>query len=42
MLHSPTRINAQARMTLIIAGAFMFLGVLLGAFGAHGLKKMVC
>ncbi|MBY0518191.1 MAG: DUF423 domain-containing protein [Bacteriovoracaceae bacterium] len=41
MLHSPARINRDARLTLITAGSFMFLGVLLGAFGAHGLKKMV-
>lgn len=41
MLHSPSRINPHARITFIIAGVFMFLGVLLGAFGAHGLKKMV-
>lgn len=41
MLHSPTRINPHARSALIIGSVFMFLGVMLGAFGAHGLKKMV-
>lgn len=41
MLYSPTRINSAARQTLIVAGVFMFLGVMLGAFGAHGLKKIV-
>ena len=41
MLHSPSRIKQHARLTLILAGCMMFLGVLLGAFGAHGLKKMV-
>lgn len=41
MLHSPTRLNASARTSLIVGAVFMFLGVLLGAFGAHGLKKLV-
>lgn len=41
MLHSPKRINSSARWSFLIGGKFMFLGVLLGAFGAHGLKKMV-
>lgn len=40
MLHSPTRINPHARLTLIVGAAFMFVGVLLGAFGAHGLKHL--
>jgi uncharacterized membrane protein YgdD (TMEM256/DUF423 family) len=31
----------NSRQTLLLAAFFMFTGVLLGAFGAHGLKKLV-
>ena len=33
------RVRAMERTALLLAGALGFLGVALGAFGAHGLKK---
>ncbi len=41
MLHSPTRINPHARRALITGATLMLVGVALGAFGAHGLRRLV-
>src|SRR5689334_3592989 len=36
---TPCRVRAMERTALLLAGVLGFLGVALGAFGAHGLKK---
>jgi uncharacterized membrane protein YgdD (TMEM256/DUF423 family) len=41
MQPSQARVRIEAGRALMTGGAFMFLGVLLGAFGAHALKNMV-
>lgn len=41
MQPSSLKLKVSAANTLLLGGSFMFLGVLLGAFGAHALKAMV-
>jgi uncharacterized membrane protein YgdD (TMEM256/DUF423 family) len=39
LLPTHGRVRAMERTALVLAGVLGFLGVALGAFGAHGLKK---
>jgi uncharacterized membrane protein YgdD (TMEM256/DUF423 family) len=41
MPSSPASLRPEARSCLFAGSFFMFLGILLGAFGAHALKKYV-